>query len=131
MVNQTQGGLNLRFGIRNEANSKLFADRFSFWAIGLCLVFIVSQLAIILALFGKLPPQVPLFYSKPWGEPILASPLFIWILPGLSILFAAVNFLAARLLTGETFLYRVLIIFSSICAFAAFYDTAKIVSLLV
>jgi|SRR3989344_2597215 len=131
MVNQTHDGLNLRFGFRTEASTGLLQDRFSFWAILLCLIFTAAQIAIILVSFKKLPPELPIFYSKPWGEPMLASPLFIWILPGLSFLFAAVNYLIARLLISETFLYRVLIVFAPTCAFAALYDTAKIISLLV
>lgn len=119
------------FRIRGEANTGLLQDRFSFWATLLCLIFTVAQIAIILVSFKKLPPELPIFYSKPWGEPMLAGPLFVWILPGLSFLFVAVNYLIARLLISETFLYRVLIVFAVTFAFAAFYDTAKIISLLV
>ena|SRR3989344_7873289 len=131
MANQTQDGLNLRFGIKTDAKSSLFADRFSFWATFLFLIFTAIQIVIILASFKKLPPQLPLFYSRPWGEPMLAGPMFIWILPGLTIMFATVNYLVARLLISETFLYRVLLVFAVTCAFATLYDSAKIVSLLV
>lgn len=31
--------------------------------------------------FSSLPPQIPLFYSKPWGEDQLADSWLIFILP--------------------------------------------------
>ncbi len=41
--------------------------------------------------FSRLPPQVPLFYSQPWGEPQLASPGLLFLLPGFSFLFFLLN----------------------------------------
>ncbi len=41
---------------------------------------------IILALsFYKLPPEVPLYYSRPYGQERLASSLSLWLLPGISL----------------------------------------------
>src|SRR3989344_5744038 len=131
MVNQTHDGSNLRFGLRVEAHSKLYLDRFSFLCIAFCAISVFGQVALILVSFQKLPPQLPIFYSKPWGEPMLAGPIAIWILPGLTLFFVAINYVIARFVLAELFLYRVLLTFSAICAFAALYDMTKIISLLV
>jgi hypothetical protein len=29
----------------------------------------------------RLPPEIPLFFSRPWGEKQLASPANLWLLP--------------------------------------------------
>lgn len=39
----------------------------------------------LLAVFWKnLPPEVPLLYSRPWGQDQLVSPYFLWGLPVLA-----------------------------------------------
>ncbi len=36
--------------------------------------------------FGtRMPPQVPVFFSRPWGETQLASPSTLLIIPGMSV----------------------------------------------
>lgn len=39
------------------------------------------MLAVFLLRFGNLPPQLPLFYSRPWGEEQLADWWMILFLP--------------------------------------------------
>jgi hypothetical protein len=54
--------------------------------------FLVAQLGLILFFWKKLPPEVPLFYSRPWGKEQLASPWFLFLLPGLTLFVFLVNF---------------------------------------
>jgi hypothetical protein len=54
--------------------------------------FLVTQLGLILLFWKKLPPEVPLFYSRPWGKEQLASPWFLFLLPGLTLVIFLVNF---------------------------------------
>lgn len=42
-------------------------------------------------LFSQLPPQIPLFYSRPWGEDQLVDYWFIFILPFLLHVFIFLN----------------------------------------
>lgn len=38
----------------------------------------------LLAVFWtKLPPVVPMWYSRPWGEDQLARPVFLWAIPAI------------------------------------------------
>lgn len=51
------------------------------------LIFLAMLLTSIVAIalqWSKLPPQVPLYYSLPWGESQLAAPWEITILPTLA-----------------------------------------------
>lgn len=45
----------------------------------------------ILIRWRFLPPEIPLFYSRPWGQDQLAQKVLIFILPGISILIFLVN----------------------------------------
>lgn len=107
-------------------------DRFIFLTFVFCLVSTLGQASLILASLGKLPPQVPLFYSRPWGEAILASPLILWILPLICIVTFLVNLsLALFVFAQNKFLTRTLLTFALFVALLTLYDTSKIISLLI
>ena|SRR3990167_6822165 len=92
----------------------------------------LAQVSLLLASWGRLPPEVPIFYSRPWGEKMLAAPIFLWILPLLAFLCLIFNFLAANFISGEEmFLKRTLLIATLIVAITTLYGTVKIVSLLI
>ena len=55
-------------------------------------IFLLFQLLVILIFWRKLPPEVPLFYSQPWGKEQLASPWMLLILPGLTLVVFLINF---------------------------------------
>jgi len=81
-------------------------------------------------IFGlKLPPQIPLFYSRPWGEDQLASPIFIFILPASVFLILVVNLIIAGFFTEEKFLLRTLALASTLSSFLAFFALIKIIIL--
>ena len=75
----------------------------------------ISQLAFILWL-GELlliifgwrffPSEIPLFYSRPWGQEQLAKPLVLFILPGLGLIIFFLNSLVSGLAPKEEHLMR-------------------------
>ncbi len=48
----------------------------------------LSGLGIVILIWrwNQLPPMVPLWYSKPWGDEQLAQPIWLLLLPGGSII---------------------------------------------
>lgn len=36
---------------------------------------------VLMVFWKNLPPEVPLLYSRPWGEDQLVSPYFLWMIP--------------------------------------------------
>ncbi len=57
-------------------------------------VFLLSLFILILVFIIKinnLPPQIPLFYSLPWGENQLAETWMIFFIPLIMILFIFIN----------------------------------------
>lgn len=55
----------------------------------------VSALVLAVAWFS-LPPQVPLFYSRPWDEGQLAKPLFLALPLLLGTIFLVINAILAK-----------------------------------
>lgn len=114
-----------------EEEFGLSKDKFSFLALALTFLAILLQVSLILFNWGKLPPQLPLFYSRPWGEEILASPVFLWILPALVFIFSAVNFWLLLFFKENIFLRRVIFIFTLIFAFICSYAMTRLMFLIV
>jgi hypothetical protein len=53
------------------------------------LFFAVISILILVIVFQRLPPVVPLWFSRPWGEERLAHPLWLFVLPGGALLWIA------------------------------------------
>jgi len=57
----------------------------------LTFIFLLGQVLLILFFLRRLPPEVPLFYSRPWGKEQLVTPLSLFILPLSSLIVFLVN----------------------------------------
>jgi hypothetical protein len=82
------------------------------------LVLFLTFLLLILK-FRFLPPQVPIFYSLPWGEEQLGNPTYLFILPLLAFLLGLVNFFLAKIILTKEPLAAKILIWSS--AFLALF----------
>jgi hypothetical protein len=70
--------------------------------------------------FMAMPEQLPLFYSRPWGEPQIVDYWYIILIPILMHVFFFLNmYLSKRYLKNETFL-RQLFRIANICIIIAF-----------
>lgn len=84
-------------------------DPFIRIAIRLGIILFLIQLAFLVINLKRLPSEVPLFYSLPWGEKRLANFKFLFLLPILSFLIMTFNFmLAKKLYNSERLLSRVI-----------------------
>lgn len=93
--------------------------------------FVLIQFGMILFKFSSLPPQIPLYYSQPWGEAQLASASSIIILPVASVLVLIINnILAVFFLNSVQLLSRLLIIGSLAFSFFSAIATYQIISLI-
>lgn len=80
--------------------------------------------------FSSLPPQVPLFYSQPWGEEQLVAPYWLVILPiGSFFVFLLNNFLAIYFIRGQKILSWILMGTSLGTAIISLITLVKIISL--
>ncbi len=75
------------------------------------LAFIFWLSGIVLILFGWrfFPTEIPLFYSRPWGQEQLAKPLMFFVLPGLGLVIFFLNsIISSLLLKGELLMKQIL-----------------------
>lgn len=61
-------------------------------------------------LFQNLPPEVPIFYSRPWGEEQLGHPVLLLLPLGLAALFWVINLAFARITSENILLKHALVI---------------------
>ncbi|KKR88613.1 MAG: hypothetical protein UU37_C0001G0032 [Candidatus Gottesmanbacteria bacterium GW2011_GWA2_41_12] len=110
--------------------SFLVRDRFvKIGIIGNIILFFLF-LAVLLARWRFLPPQLPLFYSLPRGEEQLGSSLQILILPIFSqILFVLNHFFALLIYKREPFLSEILSLVSLFLGILLFITFFKIIFL--
>ncbi|OGD62349.1 hypothetical protein A2160_03815 [Candidatus Beckwithbacteria bacterium RBG_13_42_9] len=95
----------LTFSQAKEEFDSLLKHRSSSLSIKFTLIFLGLSWLILVLFWHKLPPQVPLLYSRPWGEDQLLAKPFILILPGLATLLTLINLrLASILFQKERFL---------------------------
>jgi len=68
----------------------------------------------------KLPPEIPIFYSRPWGDEQLIARPFILLLPGLATVFSLINLkLAGIFFSSEKALTYFLVWFNLIVTLLA------------
>jgi len=115
---------------RHEEKRGVSYDRLLALSILFCLISVLAQIILIFAFWGKLPPEIPFFYSRPWGEVILASPIVLWILPAIALFLPLLNFLVAIFLKEKDFLLRTLAVSSLLIALMTLLGLAKIILLL-
>jgi hypothetical protein len=71
-----------------------------------------------LVFFWRLPEQIPLFYSLPYGYSQLADKVYLWLLPTLSFLFwLGLSIIMVWLIEKDVVLVRMLAWFSSLISF--------------
>lgn len=69
--------------------------------IGLAATSWVAALVVLLVFWTRMPAQVPLFYSKPWGQEQLAAPGLLFLPIFLSAVFFIGNLVLAKRLTSQ------------------------------
>jgi hypothetical protein len=118
-------GLNFEQGIQKG----IFASRISYFSFWIVIGSLISQVALIVFSTGKLPGKIPIFYSLPWGESILAAAFFIWIIPILNFAFAAFDYFLINRYKDDKFLSSSLSALVVLICFICFYGTLKIIML--
>lgn len=96
----------------------------------LTLLFLAGQILLILISWSKLPPQLPLFYSRPWGKEQLTSPLGLFLLPVFSLITFFANFaFSSFFLQEEKLLTTLLEIATFVFNLLSFITLVKIIIL--
>ncbi len=96
---------------------------------------VVSQFligsAVIAWYWRSLPPQVPLWYSKPWGDERLASPWFLFLPLVSAVVIYLVNLTAVvRFADNHPMFARVLLLTSILISILSGFMVIRIVTLI-
>ncbi len=110
----------------------IWEDKVAGGALRFSLIFWVMCLGLLGWWYRQIPPEVPLFYSRPWGEAQLAKPWSLWILPGLTLLTIIVNgMIGAQVFEKNKLLSRMLMITAAIVGFMSTYGLIRILLLVI
>ena len=106
-------------------------DSFCLWGVALSLSFLVLGAISLVFSWAKLPPQIPLFYSRPWGEEQLAPKYQIIFLPAIALFIFLFNFFSStQLFPKETLLSRILIGIGTTLVFTFIFALFEIINLI-
>ena len=106
------------------------SDKIANYSFKFTLVVIIASLFFLFFSWSKLPPEVPLFYSLPWGKEQLVPPYFLWFLPLSSHLLLLLNSFLASYFSEDKFLVRVLMISAGLYALLTSLTLWRIITLI-
>lgn len=94
---------------------------------------IVISTITAVAVQAQLPQEIPLFYSRPWGNDQLAKKNFLIFLPLFSLFVAILNFLLAKFFqkNNDNFMPNLCAFFSLLFSFMATFSLVKIILLVI
>ncbi|OGG14909.1 hypothetical protein A2875_03030 [Candidatus Gottesmanbacteria bacterium RIFCSPHIGHO2_01_FULL_46_14] len=91
--------------------------------------FTLLSIAIIAWWWRMLPPFIPLWYSRAWGQDQLANPLWLFLLPGASLFWQGLSLTLASNIGGQTVFSKLVIIASFFVSILSFVSIVQILSL--
>lgn len=95
--------------------------RLGLTALGLSLVIIGLKLT-------KLPPEIPLFFSRPYGAERLATSWWLGILPLISIVVQAISMrFAGSIMEEDELLAQILVMSGALVSLMSFYTLLRII----
>lgn len=107
-------------------------DPFAFWSTAFCAGSAILILILLFLNLNNLPPQLPLFYSLPWGQDQLATLAQFVVLPAIIILVSLTNlFITWQLHSSQLVLKRILYTSSITTALLILITTLKILFIFV
>jgi len=96
------------------------------------LFLLAAQILIIISIWRFLPPEIPLFYSRPWGKDQLVNSPGIIVLPIICLVVFFANMVVAQLATKEeTLVKKMLAITSLIFSFLILISLIQIIRLVI
>jgi len=101
------------------------------WVLIFNVFFVLAAAIILIFAYPHLPPQVPLFYSRPWGEKQLAAPVFLAIFPFLSFLIFVLNIFLGRIFLSFPFLGAALRLSAAFFSGLILFDLIKIIMIII
>jgi hypothetical protein len=117
--------------------SSFFGNLGKFWQTAInsrllrfTILLFLSQVILIIWFYNQLPPEIPLFFSRPWGEAWLSSSSSIFILPLFSLVVLLINYsLALFYYQRKPIISQLLVVFAFVISLFSAISVLKIISL--
>jgi hypothetical protein len=91
-------------------------------------VFIVLSIGLIVWRWNRMPPLVPLWYSRAWGVDQLAPPIWLFLLPLAGIFWYFINLFICMYVTAEYLIFtQILFLSSFVVNLLSFITLVKII----
>ncbi len=109
---------------------RFWQEPFNYPILRLSFIILLFEIVLIIWFYKNLPPQIPLYFSRPWGSSWLASTSSIFILPIFTLLAILTNYsLAFYYHLHKDFMAKLLVIFTPIIAFFSVISVFQIIFL--
>lgn len=93
-------------------------------------VLVIGSSLLVAITYGRLPPEIPLWFSRPWGAAQLAAKGWMVILPGSMLLISIGAIAAARMVDQkERLLARMIMGGAGVIDFLLAYALLRIINL--
>lgn len=113
-----------------ERSEVIWHDNVSGGALRVTLVLIAFQVGLMLWWWRQLPPEVPLFYGRPWGAAQLASAASLWLLPLSAVGIAGLNgFLGGLMYSKDKLAARILLAVAALSSALTSFSLVRILLL--
>lgn len=89
---------------------------------------LLFSVLLILVFWKKLPAQIPIFYSRPWGEEQLGEPVYLLLPAVLGLIFLIFNLLISK--NSSAFVKQIMLIGAASASLLASITIVRIVVLL-
>jgi hypothetical protein len=100
-------------------------------SLGFSFLFLAVSVLFLLIFWSKLPPQVPLFYSLPWGIEQLSSPVRLSLFPISTAAVIGLIFLTYKFFAKEFVLVLIVSFTGVLYAFMACLSLIKIILMVI
>lgn len=90
----------------------IFQDSLISWVIKLNCIVTGLEFLILVIVWKFIPPQVPLFYSRPWGNEQLVDKKTLFLIPAASLALNIINLLLGNYFLGKEKLLAKFFIFT-------------------
>jgi hypothetical protein len=84
------------------------------WSSRITILLIVGSLVVLFLSWQKLPDEIPLWYSKPWGADRLAAPIWLLLLPGASFCWYILNSFLSLHVTKDHLVFSQILFLSTL-----------------
>ncbi len=128
LFSKTQAGI---LQVKQQID-QLTTDSIMKLALRISLMAIGASLIVLAIFWAKITPEVPLWYSRPYGEGQLASAWVLWLIPVASLIINIITIrLSGAVIEEDKFLAQMMTIVSGLTTLMALVTVIKVIMLVI